>query len=83
MRDEVVTAPVNGNSGGQENGKRDRLTVLRMEAQRLAQDVRKQARNTDGADEIEPESATENAEDLIEGIAQDLNNLLLKMEGNP
>jgi hypothetical protein len=51
-----------------------------MEAQELAQDVRKQARNADGT--AEPESADEDAEDLIEGIAQDLDNLLLQMENH-
>ncbi|HXF62298.1 MAG TPA: AI-2E family transporter [Caldilineaceae bacterium] len=83
MPEEVVATPANGAGGADENGKRDRLTVLRMEAQALAQDVRKQARNADGNDAVEPESASEDAEDLIEGIAQDLNNLLIEMEGRP
>ena len=60
-------------------GKRDRLALLRMETQELAQDMRKQVRNArDGAGQPDPRS--EEAEDRIERIAQDLDAILVQME---
>jgi len=58
---------------------RDRFSVLRLEAQELAHDVRKQARsdsNTDDGSRMEEE-----ATDTIELLALDLDTLLTGMEG--
>lgn len=52
----------------QTTGGRDRVSVLRMEARELAEDVRKQMRKRETADAIEQESV----EDTIEAIALDL-----------
>jgi predicted PurR-regulated permease PerM len=76
--EEVVGAPSAENGGAQENGKRDRITVLRLETQELVQDVRKQVRSQDAP--AEPDLHGEEAEDLIESIAQDLDSLLRQME---
>lgn len=59
---------------------RSRVTVLRMEAQALAQDVRKNVRNVP-EDQGQPDQEGEAAEDMIETIAEDLDRLLLQLEG--
>jgi hypothetical protein len=73
--EEMVDSPAPG-----ENGKRDRLAMLRLETQELVQDVRKQVRNEEGAGEPDPRG--EEAEDLIESVALDLDNLLMELEGS-
>lgn len=57
---------------------RGQYTVLRMEAQALVQDVRKQVRTGDENDS--PDEEGEAAEDMIETIAQDIDSLLLHLE---
>jgi len=57
---------------------RDRLSLLRYEAQRLAQDVRKQVRVKEG-DLVEEE---DEVEDAIEAIVNDLDSVLAKAESN-
>jgi predicted PurR-regulated permease PerM len=57
---------------------RDRLGVLRFEAQELAQDVRKQARNSQDVDEAS--RTEEEANDRIELLALELDTLLAEME---
>lgn len=57
---------------------RDRLGVLRFEAQELAQDVRKQARNRQDVDEASRDE--EEANDMIELLALELDELLAEME---
>jgi hypothetical protein len=74
MPEEVVAAPAQ--AAGAAN--RSQYTVLRLEAQALAQDVRKNVRSTDENDS--PDAESEAAEDLIEAIAQDIDSLLLQME---
>lgn len=60
-----------------QNLERNRASVLRLEAQALIQDVRKEVR-TDDKLIVDPN--TERAEDLLEAIALDLDSLLKKME---
>lgn len=74
MPDEIVAAPAQ--EAGAAN--RGQYTVLRMEAQALAQDVRKNVRNFD--ENGNPDEESEAAEDLIEAIAKDIDGLLLQME---
>jgi predicted PurR-regulated permease PerM len=58
---------------------RDSISVLRLEAQKLAQDARKQARQENGVEEsATPEVAQ--AEDMIESIALNLDTWLIKAE---
>jgi len=56
---------------------RNRMSALRLEAQELVKDVRKQVRS-EGETLIDPNA--ERAEDLIEAIALDLDSLLTKLE---
>ncbi|MFN8489380.1 MAG: AI-2E family transporter [Caldilineaceae bacterium] len=56
---------------------RNRMSALRLEAQELVQDVRKQVRNED---ETLADPNAERAEDLLEAIALDLDSLLTKLE---
>ena len=58
---------------------RDRFSVLRLEAQELAQDVRKQARSESNAEENT--RLEEEATDTIELLASELDTLLIGMEG--
>jgi len=57
---------------------RNRFSVLRLEAQELAQDVRKQARNSTQAQVYDTQS--EQAEDMIETVAGNLESYLLQQE---
>lgn len=57
---------------------RNRFSVLRLEAQELAQDVRKQARNND--QEQVYDNQIEQAEDMIETVAGNLESYLLQQE---
>ncbi len=57
---------------------RSRLSVLRLAAQELAQDVRKQARNN-GQHQVH-DSQIEQAEDMIETMASNLESYLLQKE---
>ncbi len=66
-----------GASSRREAGKRDRLTLLRMETHELIQDVRKQVRS--GGD-VQADEAGEEAEDIIEDVAQALDAVLVQME---
>ncbi|MCB0121807.1 MAG: AI-2E family transporter, partial [Caldilineaceae bacterium] len=61
-----------------ESNKRNRFSVLRLEAEELVQDVRKQARKRDGVEISEPH--VEEAEDLIESAAENLQHYLLMRE---
>jgi hypothetical protein len=74
--EEVVASPAQEPNAANRN----RFTVLRMEAQALAQDVRKQVRNT-SEENGRPDEEGEAAEDMIETIAKDLDSLLLQLEG--
>jgi predicted PurR-regulated permease PerM len=56
---------------------RDQFGKLRLEAQELAQDIRKQARG----EETPADTAAEQIEDLIEAIAVDLDKLLVEAKG--
>lgn len=56
---------------------RDQIGKLRLEAQELAQDIRKQARG----EETPATAKAEQIEDLIEAIAVDLDNLLIEAKG--
>ncbi len=58
---------------------RDRFSVLRLEAQELAQDVRKQARSESNAED--GTRVEEEATDTIELLASELDTLLVGMEG--
>lgn len=58
---------------------RDRFSVLRLEAQTLAQDVRKQARSESNVDDST--RLEEEATDTIELLASELDTLLLGLEG--
>ncbi len=58
-------------------GKRDRLALLRMETHELIQDVRKQVRSGDNG---QADAAGEEAEDIIEDVAQALDAVLAQME---
>lgn len=58
---------------------RDQIGKLRLEAQELAQDVRKQAR----AESALPEDDNEQIEDLIEAIAVDLDSWLIQTKERP
>lgn len=58
-------------------GKRDRLALLRMETHELIQDVRKLVRS--GGDD-QADAAGEEAEDIIEDVAQALDAVLVQME---
>jgi predicted PurR-regulated permease PerM len=58
------------------NGVRTRISVLRLQAQELAQDLRKQVR----ADTNSGQPEEEQAEDELEAIATDLSSLLAQME---
>ena len=58
---------------------RDQIGKLRLEAQELAQDVRKQAR----AERATPEDDNEHIEDLIESIAVDLDSWLIQTKELP
>jgi predicted PurR-regulated permease PerM len=78
MPEEVIAAPAK--EAGAAN--RSQYTVLRLEAQALAQDVRKNVRNTNIEENGDPDEESEVAEDMIEAIAQDIDGLLLQMEGN-
>ncbi|MEZ4682706.1 MAG: AI-2E family transporter [Caldilineaceae bacterium] len=60
---------------------RSRISNLRLEAQDLVGDLRKQARSTTDVDAID--ANTERVEDLLEAIADDLDGLLSQMEGTP
>lgn len=73
MPEEALAAPANGSPG-----KRDRLTVLRMETHELIQDVRKQVRSGEGAGD--KNRFNEEAEDMIESVAQALDAALVQME---
>lgn len=77
MPEEVVATPAK--EAGAAN--RSQYTVLRMEAQALAQDVRKNVRNTDAEEDGSPDEESQAAEDMIETIAKDIDGLLLQMEG--
>lgn len=55
---------------------RDRVSLLRLEAQKLIQDVRKQVRNKDS----ELEASADLVEDSMEAIVQDLDSLLAQAE---
>lgn len=57
---------------------RSRMAVLRLEAQELAQDVRKQARSTNEHQALDPQM--EQAEDMIETVAGNLETYLLQQE---
>lgn len=57
---------------------RNRFSVLRLGAQELAQDVRKQARNS--TQEQVYDTQSEQAEDMIETVAGNLENYLLQQE---
>jgi hypothetical protein len=74
----VITAPTTPG----DNNRRDRVTVLRLEVQELLQDVRKQVRASDDTNGAEVDERSEEAEDVLESVAQDLDNLLLEMEGS-
>lgn len=76
MPEEVVASPAQTPDAANRN----RFTVLRMEAQALAQDVRKNVRNAT-EENGQPDQEGEVAEDMIETIAKDLDNLLLQLEG--
>jgi len=56
---------------------RNRFSVLRLEAQGLINDVRKQVRYEEGA---MPDPDAERAEDLLEAIVLDLDSLLTQKE---
>ena len=58
---------------------RDQIGKLRLEAQELAQDVRKQARSESAS----PEDDHEHFEDLIEAIAVDLDSWLIQTKERP
>ena len=58
---------------------RDQIGKLRLEAQELAQDVRKQARSESAS----PEDDNEQIEDLIEAIAVDLDSWLIQTKERP
>ena len=58
---------------------RDQIGKLRLEAQELAQDVRKQARSESAL----PEDDNEHIEDLIEAIAVDLDSWLIQAKERP
>lgn len=57
---------------------RSRVAVLRLEAQELAQDVRKQARRTTERQALNPQM--EQAEDMIETVASNLETYLAQQE---
>ncbi|MCC6167276.1 MAG: AI-2E family transporter [Caldilineaceae bacterium] len=78
MPEEVVAMPAKAASVANRN----QYTVLRMEAQALAQDVRKNVRNTDVEEAGNPDEESQVAEDMIETVAKDIDGLLLQMEGN-
>lgn len=58
---------------------RSHISSLRLEAQDLVGDLRKQARSSDFVDVADGES--EQIEDLIEAVADDLDSLLSQLEG--
>ena len=71
--DEVLVTPEMGQQQG-----RSRFSVLRLEAQELAQDVRKQARN-DTQQQVY-DTTMEQAEDMIETVASNLQSYLVQQE---
>lgn len=60
----------------QQTGGRDKISVLRMEARELAEDVRKQLRDAESAKDVRDE----HIEDLIEAVAVDLDALLAQQD---
>lgn len=58
---------------------RDQIGKLRLEAQELAQDVRKQART----ETTSPDDDSDHLEDLIEAIAVDLDSWLIQAQERP
>jgi predicted PurR-regulated permease PerM len=70
---EAAVAPTSDLAGDlQQTGGRDKISVLRMEARELAEDVRKQLRDAESAKDVRDE----HIEDLIEAVALDLDALL-------
>lgn len=58
------------------NNKRNRFSVLRLQAQELTQDIRRQSRE----ETAEMDQEKEQAEDLLESVASDLSKLLSDLE---
>lgn len=74
---EAAVAPTSDPSGDlQQTGGRDKISVLRMEARELAEDVRKQLRDAESAKDVRDE----HIEDLIEAVAVDLDALLAQQD---
>jgi hypothetical protein len=65
--------PTDGSASLQPEG-RDLFSLLRYQAQEIAQDVRKQVRNKDG----DADKPTDTFEDAIEALAIDLDSVLAK-----
>lgn len=62
----------------EDSGERDRIGLLRYEAQELVEDVRKMIRRRE-VDDGEEQDAPETVEDTLEAIALDLDSLLAKL----